>query len=427
MNPVGDRIPKRFITTAFDICKRFVDSSLDCDPSADRPWVNGAILSGSAMTLRIGSRCNEVPAPAKVLSEGADGDGEKIRREYGIPDDQSKRQKFFNDDDKRRGFSFEKGRCYQFDFHNGYIDWKDYALKLPGFSLSVLKWINDRTHTVRFAMKNRKTGQQYLIVTFRLLFGDELKKALSENGKKPSSDETSASREVAGARTSASTSELSDQSTELNHSPRGEAYTRDAASRSQLTKTAEVTSSGSDSRTLTTAERRETQLDPGVHKVKDEDAVPERAKTELDQVHESSPSRKAPASTHDEHVTLDRVQESDPIRQVPMSIHNEHITPDRAKPQPHPNQESGSIGQATMLHYDEHSTLESASTEPEEDLGIHSVRQEEVTSSPSEGLGHDDKIREDASRSRGYRDSIEESLCQTASVDGRDKAPLVHR
>lgn len=75
---------------------------------------------------------------------------------------------------------FEKGRAYQFDFHNGYIDWKNYALKLPGFSLGVLKYIDNKTHTLRFVMKNRKTGHTYLVVAFKLLFGDELKQALKE-------------------------------------------------------------------------------------------------------------------------------------------------------------------------------------------------------------------------------------------------------
>lgn len=133
------------------------------------------------MTWYVGSESNQAAPLAKVLAEGGDDSGQKLRQEHSIPEDESKRRKYFANEDKRKGFAFEKERCYQFDFHNGYIDWKNYALKLPGFSLNVLRWINNRTHTVRFALKNRKTGQPYLIVTFRLLFGEELKRELGDS------------------------------------------------------------------------------------------------------------------------------------------------------------------------------------------------------------------------------------------------------
>ena len=175
INPIRDRIPGRFISTAFNIVKRFVDASLQCDPDADQPWVNGPILCSSAITFSIGSKGNcELPA---ILAEGGLSDDSAIRQSHNIPAAESQRRKHFLDEQKRKDFKFEKGRCYAFDFHNGYIDWKNYALKLPGFSFGVLKYINDRTHTVRFVLKSRKTGKVFVATTFRLLYGEELEKA----------------------------------------------------------------------------------------------------------------------------------------------------------------------------------------------------------------------------------------------------------
>ncbi|GAB7357310.1 hypothetical protein MBLNU459_g8272t1 [Dothideomycetes sp. NU459] len=182
LHPIRDRIPKRFINTAFKIVKEFIDPSLRCDPYADEPWLNGPIICSTAITFSIGSSSDTSAAsPSAVLFEGGDGDGAAIRKQLKIPDADNGRRKYFASEARRSEFIFQKGRAYQFDFHHGYIDWKNYALKLPGFSLGVLRYINNQTHTLRFVMKNRKTGEAYLVVSFKLLFGDELEQALAED------------------------------------------------------------------------------------------------------------------------------------------------------------------------------------------------------------------------------------------------------
>lgn len=52
------------------------------------------------------------------------------------------------------------------------------SLKLPGFTVKVLPYINDKTHTLRYVFKNRKTGDVYFVVVFTLLFGKELEDAV---------------------------------------------------------------------------------------------------------------------------------------------------------------------------------------------------------------------------------------------------------
>jgi hypothetical protein len=194
INPIRDRIPGRFITTAFNIVKRFVDASLQCDPDADRPWLNGPVLCSSAITFSIGSKGScELPA---ILAEGGLSDDSAVRQSHNIPTSDTQRRKHFLDEQKRKSFVFEKGRCYAFDFHNGYIDWKNYALKLPGFSFGVLKYINDRTHTTRFVLKSRKTGKIFVATTFRLLYGEELEKAKKKSAAAAAIAKTGETEEV---------------------------------------------------------------------------------------------------------------------------------------------------------------------------------------------------------------------------------------
>jgi hypothetical protein len=185
VNPIRDHIPKRFITTAFEIVKGFVDPSLKCDPYADQPWLNGPILCSTAITFSIGPQKPTSCVLPPILAEGSIPDDAPIRSTLNIPTTESQRRKHFADEQNRKAFVFEKGRCYAFDFHNGYIDWKNYALKLPGFSFGVLKYINDRTHTTRFVLKSRESGEVFAATTFKLLYGEELEKA--KKGKSSSS------------------------------------------------------------------------------------------------------------------------------------------------------------------------------------------------------------------------------------------------
>ena len=115
-----------------------------------------------------------------MVEEGADGTGEEVRTEAEIPPDSAGRKKFFLAEANRDAFTFEAGRLYQSDFGNPYLDFNDFSLKLPGFSLNVIKYIDSKTHELRYTLKNKTTGEIYCVVLFTLLFGDELKEAEEE-------------------------------------------------------------------------------------------------------------------------------------------------------------------------------------------------------------------------------------------------------
>ncbi|KAI9719852.1 MAG: hypothetical protein M1828_006073 [Chrysothrix sp. TS-e1954] len=182
-HPVRDRLPPGF-NTAFKIVKEFIDPGLSCDAYADQPWLYGPALS-CWFTLSIGDEEDENAPQAFTicgdkdpLKEGATGSGIRLRESLELPEASEKRRKHFLDEQARQNFVFQKGRVYQFDFSNPYLDFNKFALRLPGFSLSVIKYINDKTHHLRYVFKNVKTGEVFFVVVLTLLFGDDVQQAL---------------------------------------------------------------------------------------------------------------------------------------------------------------------------------------------------------------------------------------------------------
>ncbi|KAK4542460.1 hypothetical protein LTR36_006712 [Oleoguttula mirabilis] len=187
-HPVRDRLPPGF-NTAFKIVKEFIDPGLQCDAYADAPWLYGPSLS-CWFAFRVGDiiadEHADFPAPQEggaVMKEGADGSGATIRRNLGIPDSSEKRRKHFLSAAHREAFTFEKGRCYHGDFYNPYIDFGNFALKLPGFSLKVIKYVDQKSHCLRYVFKNRMSGDMYFNLNFHLLWGEKLERAMREDGE----------------------------------------------------------------------------------------------------------------------------------------------------------------------------------------------------------------------------------------------------
>jgi hypothetical protein len=48
----------------------------------------------------------------------------------------------------------------------------DFSLRLPGFSIRVTRYIDEKNHELRYTLKNRRTNETYLIVLFTLLLHD---------------------------------------------------------------------------------------------------------------------------------------------------------------------------------------------------------------------------------------------------------------
>jgi hypothetical protein len=184
---IKDRLPPGF-RYAMKIVTTILDPGVYSDPYSDKPYLYGPALS-SFFAFRIGELTSHTSAEQQigdthgVIEEGADGSGQRIRADKKVPAKMSKRRKNFLDEKRREDFVFEAGRMYHADFFNPYLDFANFALRIPGFSISVVRYIDDKTHQLRYVLKNRATGECLFVVIFTLLFGQSLEQKLETERK----------------------------------------------------------------------------------------------------------------------------------------------------------------------------------------------------------------------------------------------------
>ncbi|KAF1925946.1 uncharacterized protein M421DRAFT_94327 [Didymella exigua CBS 183.55] len=190
---VRDRLPPG-TKTAVKIATTVLDPGLYADPFCNEPYLYGPMLS-SCFTLRIGGKVDEQSADEQlkllddndgVVEEGAVLSGASVRSEQSIPSAWRARRRFFLDQKELGAFTFEKGRLYHADFFNAHLDFSNFSLRLPGFSISVAKYMDEKTHHLRFVLKNRESDEVVFVVLFKLLFGKELEETL-RNGEQENS------------------------------------------------------------------------------------------------------------------------------------------------------------------------------------------------------------------------------------------------
>lgn len=174
---------------AMKIATSLLDPGLYSDPYSDQPYLYGPALS-SFFAFRIGEKTSTMSASdqlsqldqesASVIEEGAYGSGAEVRETLKMPSKWKKRRKFYLDAKALANFTFEKDRMYHVDFFNPHLDFANFALRLPGFSISVARYIDEKTHHLRYVLKNRNTGEVLIVVIFKLLYGKELNEVLEQ-------------------------------------------------------------------------------------------------------------------------------------------------------------------------------------------------------------------------------------------------------
>lgn len=199
-HPIKDKLPPGF-SQAFNIVKWFIDPGLYGDVYADEPYLYSPLLS-SINTLRIGpkddkeqEKVEEMRANEElvVLTEGADGDGETVREEKKMPADAAARKKYFLIEAHLKDFTFEKDREYSNDFFNPYLDFNDFALRLPGYGLipgitiPIIRYWDGQP--LRYVLKDRATNKTLFVIMFSLLPKEGEQKAETGEEKKKSQEE----------------------------------------------------------------------------------------------------------------------------------------------------------------------------------------------------------------------------------------------
>ena len=143
--PIRDRLPPGF-STAFRIVKWAIDPGLEGDPYADKPYLYSPLLAtisklkiGEKVTAKGSDGAYEIPTPDdEPIEEGGIGEGEEVREDAEMPETVAARKKWGLQDDVKADWKWEEGRAYSGDFFNPYLDFNQFSLKLPGFSLPVL-------------------------------------------------------------------------------------------------------------------------------------------------------------------------------------------------------------------------------------------------------------------------------------------------
>lgn len=209
-HPIRYRLPPGF-GTAMRIVQWAVDPGLENDVYADEPWLYGRFLS-SIDTLHLGSpesKDDTADSESKtfdkdigiVVEEGGTGD---LRTEKGIPDTAAARKKHFLYEPKRKEFTFEKGKEIRANFGNGYLDFTEFALRLPGFHLPIINYWDGQP--LRYVLKNRVTGTVYMVVCFTLY----LKEDVNEDGSLKEGVEMYKGKPPGGYRNKANEEEVDD-------------------------------------------------------------------------------------------------------------------------------------------------------------------------------------------------------------------------
>lgn len=138
-HPIRDRLPPGF-SYAMKIVKWWIDPGLDGDPYADSPYLFGPALS-SFNAIHVGPASLDHAKGGIWADEGASDDKAKDwRYEIGAPNDAKARMKWALAARAKDQWLWKYGQTYAVDFFNAYIDFSDFALRLPGYAVPIMKY-----------------------------------------------------------------------------------------------------------------------------------------------------------------------------------------------------------------------------------------------------------------------------------------------
>ncbi|KAK9237798.1 hypothetical protein V1525DRAFT_450210 [Lipomyces kononenkoae] len=160
--PIRDNLPYGF-GIAYKIFHYMIDPSAEGDVYADKPYLYGyAVTSINAIT--VAQPNEEFQSLVKEdMSTIVHVDGHDID----IPPSAGKRRKFFLKQENRKKYIFRAGETYKFDFFNPYIEMgSEFALRLPGYSLAIMKYWDGQP--LRYVLKS-KSGKVYFTLLFELV------------------------------------------------------------------------------------------------------------------------------------------------------------------------------------------------------------------------------------------------------------------
>ncbi|KAK9252475.1 DUF1769-domain-containing protein [Lipomyces tetrasporus] len=160
--PIRDSLPYGF-GIAYKIFHYAVDPSATGDVYADKPYLYGYAVTSINVIAVAKPNKEKLPFVKEDLSAVMPIEGQNAN----IPASSAERRKFFMQHENRKKFVFKAGQTYEFDFFNPYIEMgREFALRLPGYSLGIMKYWDGQP--LRYVLKS-KTGKVYFTLLFELV------------------------------------------------------------------------------------------------------------------------------------------------------------------------------------------------------------------------------------------------------------------
>lgn len=159
---------------------KWVDPGMQGDLYAEQPWIYGSVLTsmnvirvkgpGTPAPSEVGTAEEVVVSETEVDTETLEDDDTVMVEDTSamastalqIPQTAAGRKKFFLDDAKKQEVSFRKGYTYGFDFFGPWLDFNSFQVKLPGFTVNLLRYWDGQP--VRYVLKNSVTGDVYAVI-----------------------------------------------------------------------------------------------------------------------------------------------------------------------------------------------------------------------------------------------------------------------
>lgn len=219
-HPIRDRLPPGF-SYAMNIVKWWIDPGLEGDAYADQPYLYGPALS-SFNAIHVGSGEVSPEKGGLWFEEGGDEGGLKERQDVGAPATAKDRMKWALKPANKSKWVYQYGKTYCLDFFNPYLDFNEFSLRLPGFTLPIIKYWDGqslrsnpkRSHTLRYVLRNRSTDTPYLVIVFTLY----LKEDVNEDGSlKPAALEATKKGKTAINETPGAVTETDEVSKDEDH------------------------------------------------------------------------------------------------------------------------------------------------------------------------------------------------------------------
>lgn len=168
------------------------------DLYAEKPWIYGSVLS-SMNVIRVKKPSTPVASEAgtaevvrgtEVGVRAVEDPEDSVMEEdmsviasaaLPIPVTAAGRKKFFLDDSKKREVGFMKGYTYGFDFFGPWLDFNSFQVKLPGFTVNLLRYWDGQP--VRYVLKNFVSGEVYAVIVLDFVeVGSEEEKGVGPSG-----------------------------------------------------------------------------------------------------------------------------------------------------------------------------------------------------------------------------------------------------